>query len=99
VTASDGIDANTRVCAARGAWVSVVLSYHARHSMMLPLVGPTLLAFPSAESPQVWLLGTGYALCRVVRSIHSEPTGGEILLVRAYCDEMEEWVVPRSNSF
>jgi hypothetical protein len=41
----------------RGAWVSAVLSYHARYSILIPFVGPSLQAFPSAESPRVWLLG------------------------------------------
>jgi hypothetical protein len=31
--------------------------------------------------------------------IHIGPTGGEILLVHTYRDEMEEWVGPESNSF
>jgi hypothetical protein len=56
VSVGEGMNFSTRVPVARGAWVSVVLSYHASHSMLLPFMGPALLAFPSAESPQVWLL-------------------------------------------
>jgi hypothetical protein len=40
-----------------GAWVPTVLSYHARHLMLLPFTGPALPALPSTESPRVWLLG------------------------------------------
>jgi hypothetical protein len=57
VSVSDGTDSSTQVPAARGAWVPVVLSYYDRHSMLLPFVDLALLAFPSAESPHVWLLG------------------------------------------
>jgi hypothetical protein len=31
--------------------------------------------------------------------VRSGLIGGKILLVRAYRDEMKEWVIPRSNSF
>jgi hypothetical protein len=31
--------------------------------------------------------------------VHSGMTGDEILSVHAYHDEIEEWVIPRSNSF
>jgi hypothetical protein len=51
VSVSDGIDSSTRVPATMGAWVPIVQSYHARHSMMLPFMGLALLAFPDAESP------------------------------------------------
>jgi hypothetical protein len=53
----DGIDLNTRVPATRGVWVPMVLSYHGRHLMMLPLIGPVLSISPGAEYPQVRLLG------------------------------------------
>jgi hypothetical protein len=45
------MDFSTRVPAARGAWVPVVLSYRARHSMLLPFMGPTLPAFPLPKVP------------------------------------------------
>jgi hypothetical protein len=47
----DRTDPNTRVPAARGAWVPPVLFYHVRHLMLLPFVGPILPAFSDAESP------------------------------------------------
>jgi hypothetical protein len=34
-----------------------------------------------------------------MKRVHSGVTGGEILLVCTYSDEMGEWVIPRSNSF
>jgi hypothetical protein len=43
--------------------------------------------------------GLGYTPSRVMKMIHIGPTGGEILLVHTYRDEMEEWVGPESNSF
>jgi hypothetical protein len=57
VLVGDEMDSTTRVPAARGVWVSTTLSYHARHSMLLPFMGPALLAFSDAESPRVRLLG------------------------------------------
>jgi hypothetical protein len=53
----DGMDSRTRVSATMGAWVPVVLSYNARQSVVLPFMGPALLAYPGAESPWVSLLG------------------------------------------
>jgi hypothetical protein len=46
VSVGDGMDFSTRVLAARGAWVPVVLSYRARHSMLLPFVGLALVGGP-----------------------------------------------------
>jgi hypothetical protein len=43
--------------------------------------------------------GPGYAPCWVTRRVNSGPAGGEILLTHASREEMEERVVPRSNSF
>jgi hypothetical protein len=51
VSAGEGTYFSIRVPAARGVWVPVVLSYHGRHSMLLPSVGLALSAFPDAESP------------------------------------------------
>jgi hypothetical protein len=53
VSVGDGMDSNTRVPAVRGSWVPVVLSYHARHSMMLPFMGLALTTFLGAETPWV----------------------------------------------
>jgi hypothetical protein len=46
----DGTDPSTRVPTARGAWVHAVMSCHARHLILLPLMGPALSAFPSVKS-------------------------------------------------
>jgi hypothetical protein len=62
--------------------------------MMLPSTGPVLSAFPGAESPWVWLLGS-----RVTKRVCIGPRGDEILSVCAYREEMGERVAPGSNSF
>jgi hypothetical protein len=36
-------------------WVHVVLSYHARDSMLLPFMRWAPISFPGAKSPRVWL--------------------------------------------
>jgi hypothetical protein len=43
-------------CLLPGVSRCAALSYHARHSMLLPFTTPALLAFPGVESPRVWLL-------------------------------------------
>jgi hypothetical protein len=53
VSVGDGMDSNTQVPAVRGSWVPVALSYHARHSMMLPFMGLALTTFLGAETPWV----------------------------------------------
>jgi hypothetical protein len=55
--------------------------------------------FPVLKTPGYDCWRLGYAPCLVTRRARSGPTGGEILLTCAYWDEMEERVVPRSNSF
>jgi hypothetical protein len=55
--------------------------------------------FPVLKTPGYDCWRPGYASCLVTRRAHSGPTGGEILLTCAYWEEMEERVVPRSNSF
>jgi hypothetical protein len=52
----DVMDPSTRVPGANGAWIPVVLSYHARHLKLLPSTGLVLPAFLDAESPRVQLL-------------------------------------------
>jgi hypothetical protein len=85
------------VTAARGAFVHAVLSYHVRHSILLPFMGMVLPTFRGAKIPRVWLMGHGYAPCWVTRRGHSGSTGGKILFVSPYREEMEERIVPGSN--
>jgi hypothetical protein len=54
----DGMDCSPQVPAARGVCVPSVMSYQVRHSILVPFVGSALPAFPGAESPRVWLLGS-----------------------------------------
>jgi hypothetical protein len=51
VLVGDGTNSSTRLPTARCAWVFAVQSYHARHLMLSPFVGPVLPDFPCAESP------------------------------------------------
>jgi hypothetical protein len=55
VSVSDGMDCSTQVSPARSMWVHVVLSYHARDSMLLPFMRWAPISFPGAKSPRVWL--------------------------------------------
>jgi hypothetical protein len=51
VSVGDGTDPSTQVPVGKSAWVPTVLSYHGRLSMLLPFLGPALIAFPGVESP------------------------------------------------
>jgi hypothetical protein len=57
ISGGDGMDFSTLVPAVRSAWVHAALPYHARHSVPLPSVDPTPIAFFDIESPRVWLPG------------------------------------------
>jgi hypothetical protein len=54
--------------------------------------------FPMLRAPGYDYFEPEYVLGRVTRRIYSGPTGGEILLVCVYRDEMEDQVIPGSSS-
>jgi hypothetical protein len=56
----DGMSSSTQVLIVRCTWVSVVLSYQARHSMPLSPKDLALVALPVMKA-RVWLLG--YRVC------------------------------------
>jgi hypothetical protein len=62
-------------------------------------VGPVLPAFPGAESARGRLLGARVRPQSGYEWVRNGLTGGEIMSVCAYHDEIEEMVVPKSNSF
>jgi hypothetical protein len=64
VLGADGTNSNTQVPVVRCTWVHVVMSYHARHLMLLFLEDPAPAALLDIEKP------TGM----IVRArVHTEP--------------------------
>jgi hypothetical protein len=99
MSVGDGTNSNTRVTAARAhgcLWPCLIM----------PGVQCCYLSWarPYQPFPMLKVLGYGcwgpeYGLYWVMRRVNSGLIGGEILLARAYREEMEKRVVSRPNSF
>jgi hypothetical protein len=57
MSGDDGVDFSTQVPVVRCAWVPVVMTHYARHSMLLSPKDPAPAALPSTKKPPDMTVG------------------------------------------